>query len=191
MSIGSWLATLAIAVALVVFAATTGNADLHLGVAALVAVVLTAFAIRENWALTAGGASDTAIAGSTARNNGLVWAWGALVIIITSLAVIDGKWPEWWQFFLGFGVAAVGSVLFALAMARDEANGRKDDAMLKVGRGLVIAQAVGVVAALISMFVDGKFPRDVRYADWVGCAIFFCGGVAILLISLNALRNAR
>ena len=191
MTTTGWTLALGGSVLAIALIAAAGDATLHLAAAGLIALLLTVSAVRENWILASAGASKNAVAASTARNNGLIWAWGALAILLTYMVVLERRWPEWWQFFLGFGLAAVGSMAYASAMTRDEAAGRVDPAIQKVGRGLIIAQVAGVIAALISMFVDGKFPRDIRYPDWAGCNIFFFGGVAILIVSLNALRSAR
>ncbi|MGQ0455648.1 MAG: hypothetical protein ACT4OU_01165 [Hyphomicrobium sp.] len=186
-----WIAALGVSVCAVIIAAGAGQADLHMIACAVVALALTLMAVRESHALIAGGASKNIVAGATARNMGLVWAWGAVAIFTTYNLVLEGRWPEWWHFFLGFAIAAAGSLLFAGAVARDEAKGVVDQSVNKIGRALIIAQIVGVAAGLISMFVDGKFPRPTRYVDWAGCNIFFFGGLAILAISLNALRNSR
>lgn len=191
MTTTGWTLALVGSVLAIALIAAAGDATLHLAAAGLIALLLTVSAVRENWILASAGASKNVVAASTARNNGLIWAWGALAILLTYMVVLERRWPEWWQFFLGFGLFAVGSMAYASAMTRDEAAGRVDPAIQKVGRGLIIAQVAGVIAALISMFVDGKFPRDIRYPDWAGCNIFFFGGVAILIVSLNALRNAR
>jgi hypothetical protein len=46
-----------------------------------------------------------------------------------------------------------------------------------------------MAAGLVSLFVEGKFPRDIAHADWAGCNIFFFGALAIAAISLDALRS--
>jgi hypothetical protein len=186
-----WTVALTLALCATILAAAATRPTLHLLTCGGVALALTLLAVRENQTLVADGASKNLIAGSTARNMALVWAWGALGILVTYNLVLKGQWKEWWHFCLGFGIAAAGSLLFARAVERDEARGVVDQSVVKIGRTLIIAQIVGVAAGLISMFVDGKFPRDIRYIDWAGCNIFFFGGLSILAISLNALRNAR
>ncbi|MFN0217308.1 MAG: hypothetical protein ACKVP4_00685 [Hyphomicrobium sp.] len=186
-----WTAALAFALCAIILAAAATRPTLHLLTCGGVALALTLLAMRQNQSLVASGASKNLIAGSTARNMALVWAWGALGIFATYNLVLEGQWKEWWHFCLGFAIAAVGSLLFARTVERDEAKGVVDQSVVKVGRTLIIVQIVGVAAGLISMFVDGKFPRDIRYVDWAGCNIFFFGGLAILAISLNALRTSR
>jgi hypothetical protein len=191
LSITTWIVALIVSVGVTVWIAGAGEPQHQLIACAVIALLMTANAIRENLSLVSAGAPKTAVAGSTARNAGLVWAWGALSILLTYQLAIAEPWPEWWHFFLGFAIAAVGSMVYARTMERDEATGRVDEGVLKIGRALVWAQAIGVAAGLVSMFVDGKFPRASSYADWAGCNIFFFGGLAIMLISLNALRSSR
>lgn len=191
LSFTSWTIALIGAVAAIVAIAAVGEPLHQLIACALITLAMAANAIRENVSLVSAGASKSVVAGSTALHAGLVWAWGALAILLTYMIVIDERWPEWWHFFFGFAIAAIGSVVYARAMARDEAAGRVDQSMIKIGRALVWAQTIGVAAGLISMFVDGKFPRATTYVDWAGCNIFFFGGLAILLISANALRTSR
>ena len=74
---------------------------------------------------------------------------------------------------------------------RDAKVERVDKSVMKVGRTLVMVQLAGMLVAIISMFIDGKFPRDASYPDWAGCNIFFFGALAIAAISLNALTTAK
>jgi hypothetical protein len=79
-------------------------------------------------------------------------------------------------------------MVFANLLDRDRATGRADPTLVKVGRVLVQVQLVGMAAGLISLFVDGKFPRDATHPDWAGSNIFFCGALTLAIISLDALR---
>ena len=177
------------AVCATVLAAAANQPPLHMAVAGVVTLGLAFMALRDRQRLMNSGAPANAIASSTARHLGLVWAWAALALAATYLLIIEARWPEWWQFFIGFGFAAVASFVFASMLDRDAVDGRADDLLVKFGRLLVQVQIVGMVAGIISLFVDGKFPRDVNHADWAGCNIFFFGALAIAAISLDALRS--
>jgi hypothetical protein len=185
---GSMLA-LAAAVCATVLAAAAHQPPLHMAVAGVAGLALTFMAIRDRQRLMIAGATTSAVASSTARHLGLVWAWAALAVAATYLLVIETRWPEWWQFFIGFAFAAIASFVFASMLDRDAAAGRGDDTLVKFGRLLVQVQIVGMAAGIISLFVDGKFPRAVNHADWAGCSIFFFGALAIAAISLDALRS--
>ena len=185
---GSLLA-LAAAVCATVLAAAAHQPPLHMAVAGVAGLALTFMAIRDRQRLMIAGATTSAVASSTARHLGLVWAWAALAVAATYLLIIEARWPEWWQFFIGFGFAAIASFVFASMLDRDAAAGRGDDTLVKFGRLLVQVQIVGMAAGIISLFVDGKFPRAVNHADWAGCSIFFFGALAIAAISLDALRS--
>lgn len=186
--VGLMLALVA-AVCATVLAAAATQPPQHMAVAGVVTLGLAFMALRDRQRLMISGAPANAIASSTARHLGLVWAWAALSFAATYLLVIEARWPEWWQFFIGFGFAAVASFVFASMLDRDAVDGRADDLLVKFGRLLVQVQIVGMAAGIISLFVDGKFPRAVNYADWAGCNIFFFGALAIAAISLDALRS--
>ncbi len=190
-SLTAWMIALTLSICAIILTAAANNPLLHMIASGAVSLVFAVTAIREHNALTAAGAPQSEIGSSTARNIGLVWTWGALGIFVTYAFILQNHWPEWWHFFLGFAIAAVASIVFSNMLDRDAKAGRVDDAILKVGRTLIIAQLIGVVIAVISMFVDGKFPRDVSYPDWAGCNIFFFGAIAIAAISINALRSAK
>lgn len=187
----AWLIALCLSICVIIIAAAVGRTDLHMLASGAVSVAFALTAIREHHSLEAAGASKSAIGSATARNAGLVWAWGAISIAATYALILENRWPEWWHFFLGFAIAAIASIIFSNMLDRDATAGRVDDAVLKVGRALIIAQLIGVIAGIISMFVDGKFPRDPSYPDWAGCNIFFFGALAIAAISADALLTQR
>lgn len=190
-SLTAWMIALTLSICAIILTAAVNDPLLHMIASGAVSLVFAVIAIREQNALTAAGAPESEVGSSTARNIGLVWTWGALGIFVTYYFILQQRWPEWWQFVLGFSIAAVASIIFSNMLDRDAKAGRVDDAVLKVGRALIIAQLAGVVLAVISMFVDGKFPRAASYPDWAGCNIFFFGGIAIAAISINALRSAK
>lgn len=186
-TIFGWLAALFIAVGVTIAAVTTGQSPIHMAVAALVSLGITLLAVFDRRKLLAGAAPDAAVASSTARHLGLLWAWGGLTILISYVLIIDRYWPEWWHFFIGFSFAAIASILFARMLDKDLAAGRSDDAVTKAGSILLKVQVVGMIVAIVSLFVDGKFPRSATYVDWVGCNIFFFGALGVALISIEAL----
>jgi hypothetical protein len=189
LSMTGWLLSLAAAICATILAAAANEPALQMAAAALVSIALAAIAMRDHQKLRDTGAPVSAIASSTARYLSLVWAWAALSILITYLFVIDRHWAEWWQFFIGFAFAAVGTMAFARLLDRDRATGRDDNTLVKAGRVLLQFQVVGMVAGIISLFVDNKFPRAATHPDWAGCNIFFFGALAIAVISLDALRS--
>jgi hypothetical protein len=182
-----WLFSVAAAVCATIIA--TDQPALQMSAAAGACMVIALIAMREHRKLQAIGAPTIAIASSTARYLALVWAWGALTLLITYVFLLDKHWPEWWQFFIGFLVAAVASLGFSAVLDRDRAAGRADDALVKIGRLLVQAQLIGMIAGIVSLFADNKFPRAATHADWAGNNIFFFGALAIAAISLDALRS--
>ncbi len=190
-SLTGWMIALTVSLCAIILSAAANLPLLHMTASGIVSLGFALMAVREHSALAAAGASKNALGSSTARHIGLVWAWGALGLLVTYLLILEERWPEWWQFFMGFAFAAVASLVFSNMLDRDDAAGKVDDSVMKVGRGLVLLQLAGVLIALISLFVDGKFPRAVTYADWAGCNIFFFGALAIAAISANALFATR
>lgn len=184
-----WLFALLAAVIATILAAAAGQPMLQMAAVAAVAIAISLLAVRDHQKLKDSGAPASAVASSSARYFALIWAWGALAILITYLFIIEQRWPEWWQFFLGFAFAALASLGFGFMLDRDRASGNDDLTLVKFGRILVKVQVVGMAAGVISLFIDGKFPRPETYADWAGCNIFFFGALAIAAISLDALRS--
>lgn len=189
LSLVGWVLGLALAVCATVVTAAVKEPNLHMTACGVVALAIVVVAIWDHQRLINSGAPTSAIASSTARYLGLVWAWGALAVLAIYVVLLDRAWPEWWQFFLGFTFAAIASIAFSTLLDRDRAAGRSDPILVKAGRILVQVQIVGMAVGIISLFVDHKFPRDVTHADWAGNNILFFGALAIAAISLDALRS--
>ena len=190
-SLTAWMINLTLGLCAVIITAGAHQPFLNLLATGLVSVAFASLAIRENKALLEGHESKSAIAGSTARYIGLVWAWGALALLVIYALVFENSWPEWWQFFMSFATAAVGSIIFANMLARDADEGKEDDSVMGLGRLLVKVQLIGMSVGIISLFIDGKFPRDTGNPDWAACNIFFFGGLAIAAICANALAAPK
>jgi hypothetical protein len=189
LSLVGWVFGLTVAVCATILTAAVKQPSLHIAACGIVALAIVVMAVWDHQRLINGGAPTSAIASSTARYLSLVWAWGAIAVFITYVAILEKPWPEWWQFFLGFSFAAVASVAFAAMLDRDRAVGRADPAIVKAGRILVQVQTIGMAVGIISLFIDNKFPRDMHHPDWAGCNILFFGALAIAAISLDALRS--
>lgn len=190
-SIMAWIISLTLGLCGVIITAGAHQPFLNLLATGLVSVAFASLAIRENRALLADHANRSVIAASTARYIGLVWAWGGLSILVIYALVYENTWPEWWQFFLSFATAAVGCIIFANMLGRDAEANHEDESVMSLGRLLVKLQLVGMAIGVISLFADGKFPRDTAHPDWAACNIFFFGGIAIAAICANALAAAR
>ena len=190
-SLAAWMIALTLSVCAIIITAAANMPIAHMAASGIVSLVFALIAVRDHASLVASGASKNLIGSSTARHTGLVWAWGAIGILVTYAFILENRWPEWWQFFIGFAAAAAASLMFASMLDRDAEAGKVDQSVMKIGRALVMVQFIGVIGALISMFVDGKFPRDISHGDWAGCNIFVFGAIAIAAISLNALLQSK
>src|SRR4029079_5049885 len=91
----SWLAVSA-AVCSRVLAAAAHQPPLHMAVAGVAGLALTFMALRDRQRLMFGRATTSAVASSTARHLGIVWAWAALAVAASYLLIIEARWPEWW-----------------------------------------------------------------------------------------------
>ena len=190
-SLTAWMIALTLSICAIILTAAVNNPTLHMIASGAASVVFALTAIREHNALRAAGAPKSEIGSSTARNIGLVWAWGALGTCVTYAFILQQRWPEWWHFAAGFTIAAVASIIFSNMLDRDRETGAVDQSVMKVGRVLVMMQLIGVVIGIISIFVDHKFPRDTTHPDWAAYNIFFFGALAIAAISINALRSTK
>lgn len=189
-SIAAWMISLTLGLCAVIITAGANQPLLNLLATGLVSAAFAILAIRENRTLVAEGEAKSVIAGSTARYIGLVWSWAAVAILVIYL-VFEKTWPEWWHFFLSFATAAVGCIIFANMLARDADEGKQDESVMGLGRLLVKVQLIGMSVGVISLFIDGKFPRETTHPDWAACNIFFFGGIAIAAICANALASSR
>jgi hypothetical protein len=188
-SLAAWMFALTVAVCATILAAGASQPGLHMAATGIVCIAISIMAIREHHKLIADAAPASTIASSTARYLGLIWAWGGLALAATYLLILETRWPEWWQFFIGFAFAAIASIAFSNILDRDTAAGRPGTTLVKVGRRLVQVQLVGMVVGIISLLIDHKFPRDTSHADWAGCNILFFGALAVAAVSLDALRS--
>lgn len=189
-SMFGWMIALTVSVCATILAAAFHQQFVHMGVTGVVSLVFALLAVREHNALVASGSSRSAVGASTARHAGLIWAWGAIGMLVTYALILENQYSESWQFTFGFLAAAAASLFLAMMLSKDAAADKVDNSIMKIGRLLVGLQFLAVVAALISMLVEGKFPRDTTYPDWAACNIFFFGGLAVAALSLNALLNS-
>lgn len=187
-----WMISLTVGLCVTILAAGALEPQVHIAMSAMICLAFAGLGIRENRAQYAAGLPKSAIAATTAHYMGLVWAWGALAILVTYMFILT--WHEWWQFFAGFAFAAVLCLFFASALNRDAEAGREDPSMVRISRALVMVQLVGMVVAVIGLIIDKKvthflFPS--RYPDWAANNIALSGAVALALISANALLTSR
>ena len=175
LSLVGWVFGLAFCVCATVLTAAVKGPALHITACALVALALVIVAVWDHQRLINSGAPTNAVASSTARYLGLVWAWGALAILLMYVALLDKRWPEWWQFFLGFSFAALASILFSNMLDRDRAAGRSDPDSGESREDSVQVQIVGMAVGIASMFADISF--RVTLLMPIGRAITFSSSV--------------
>ena len=117
-----WIAALLAGVGAVLVATHFLPLAAHLAVAAVVALFYALMAIRDHDRLKASGASEHLVGAATARHMGLVWLWGAGVLLLSYLLLLP-PWREWWHFFpIGFCAAFSGEGDAVGAAARTAAT---------------------------------------------------------------------
>jgi hypothetical protein len=174
----------------VVYSAQEGLPAGLLASAGIVNFILVASGIASRRALSAAGASRSAVESTTARTMGLIWLWGAAALVLVYVLVLS--WREWPHFSAAFAGAGFLSLGFSALLAKDAAKSKEDETMLRLGRYLCIGQLVGMVATLIGLIVDPD--KEILVAtdvDWAGNGIFLFGALALALISAHALIDGK
>lgn len=186
-----WIAALLAGVGAVLVATHFLPLAAHLAVAAVVALFYALMAIRDHDRLKASGASEHLVGAATARHMGLVWLWGAGVLLLSYLLLLP-PWREWWHFFLVFAAVGVISIFFAASLAKDASRNADDKTMLKLGRILTIAQLIGMIATIAGIAIDpDKQILSKERTDWAANIVFVFGAASLLVISSHALWRQR
>lgn len=154
----------------------------HVSAAAFAALVAgIAFLInRPHWRIEKGDAAEAVH--MTRRNTrlaALVYAWGAAILLAThALSGLD--WYHYYQYGLGAALFAA-VLLFYVKRLGEPAHAVPPPLALTALHGLA---AAGGLAFLVG---SGKVMS--HRADWAANLVFLWGGLAIVLISVIALRT--
>ncbi len=163
----------------------------YAALAVLAAAVLAIPAILQLRQLDQEGQSRARIASTAARSIAFVWIFGAMVLFLVYGFAL--KWREWLTF--GTAMLVIGALSYGLAImfAKDADRAKSDSAMLGFGRVLNIAQVVGVVIAMVGLFIDGKMvvALAASRSDWAANSTFFTGAAAIAAIGIVSLIADR
>ncbi|MEZ5775058.1 MAG: hypothetical protein R3D33_10275 [Hyphomicrobiaceae bacterium] len=193
-----WIVIVALGVALIVITSAIGAVGLNALVAAMISLVIAILAVRENQAAAGGGAGAYQLSATNARYMGLVWAWGAVSLVLVYNAIL--KWPEWWHFVIAFAAAAALCLVFANLLEAAAKGDVPGERVLKLSRILAVIQLVGALVAVAGLAIDGKLaflgmPSLINGRDWhgdpswVGSHVFFFGALALAAISAVALGS--
>ena len=189
-SIIGWGLVLGLGLAAAVYAADAREPVALLATTAFVFLLLAGVGVNARRALRRDGANRSLIEATTARYMGLIWLWGGAALILIYVLVLS--WREWSHFsaaFVGVGLLCLG---FSWMLAKDAAQGREDETLLKIGRYLGIGQLVGMIVTMIGLGIDpNKEFLLTRKADWAGNAIFLFGALGLAIISAHALIDVR
>lgn len=187
-----WMAILTVSVCAIILSAAIGDPPTLMAMTGIVSFALALIAIRDHRKLELAGASRATLSASTARHMGLIWMWGALGLVVSYGLILSSEWPVWTYYFAAFAAASIACLLYAATVDRDEGLGRKDETMVDLGKYLVIAQLLGVLTALISIYLDpDKKLLTAEMPDWVANNIFIAGAIALTAVSSYALLQDR
>ena len=131
-SLTAWMINLTLSLCVIILAAGANSSTLHMAASGAVSLVFALLAVREHAALTAANATKSVIGASTARYSGLLWAWGALGMLVSYLFVpflqVGGKliktvpaffvrlaWQDAAWFYVALGFNVLGEVDVSLA----------------------------------------------------------------------------
>jgi hypothetical protein len=192
-----WVLSIGLSAAALVVTAAMKQFYLHMILAAIISIfiALASFAeVRAAEAAPAGGEQGISI---LLRHMGMVWAWGALGLLIT-YAFDVLSWREWWQFLIAFALLAILSLFLAATLRKDAASGVTDPMLIKVARGFALVILIAMVITMLGLLIDGKMWRFTTVAgmrrgsqDWAANNIFFFGALALAAISFNVVKLTR
>lgn len=187
-----WILTLAVAMSVQAITAAMPSIWLHTLISAMISLVIAVLAVRENEKPVASDTEAFALAATNAHYLGIVWSWAAVTIALTYGLVL--QWPQWWQFVVPFGAAAILCLCFANLMTKGAENTTPERA-LKISRFLAIVQMVGALAAIVGLILGGKLPflsgtpSAQAPREWAAHDVFFFGAMALSVIGFVALRS--
>jgi hypothetical protein len=189
-----WMLGIGISVAALVTAAALKLFYIHMAVAALVSIMIALTSFAETRGSTDDDDISRAMTASTNLSHmGMVWAWGALGLLVTYAFDILA-WREWWQFFIAFIILAGLSLFVSATLRKDAESGLGDPTMFNVARGIAIFMLFAMIITMVALLADGKMWRFLQYADrrgsqdWAANNIFFFGAMAIAAISWNTIK---
>jgi hypothetical protein len=181
--IAIWTATFAIGLSLLAVAAGAKAYVLHLAVAAMVSLAIAGLMLRENVAAVSSQRELLALSSRNARYMAAIWTFGASAMLLQYTAIL--AWEEWWHFVIGFIVAALGCLLFSHFFKSSVGDPERAQRYLTIAWWLAVLQLLAMSVTVVGLLVDGKM--DFGYVDWAGNNVFFCGAIALAVMSAVSL----
>lgn len=187
-----WVFSLALGLGAVITTALANDPMVHLGIAALIGLILAVRGILVHRAGEAARISRSAVASNNASSMSLIWLWGGLSVFIIYAAHLT--WREWWHFAVAFIAVGAISLGFSMMLRKDANAGKEDATMLGLARKLGWVQLVGMIATVIGLLVDpDKRFLTIRegWEDWAANSIFLFGAAGLGILSAYALWKER
>jgi len=170
---------------------TTEMAYGHMAIAGLTGAVLALAATRALPRGAKGFTGRCLKASVGLYHAGLVWAWGAVALLLTYTLVLS--WKEWWHFVLVFALLAGACFALAAMVQKDAETESGDETMFKLARIILRVHLGAAVITVVGLLADGKMVRFLvpRHHDWAAQNIFFFGALTLGIISWTALTAMK
>jgi bacteriorhodopsin len=159
----------------------------HMAICAFMSVAFIALGLLEARKVRETGEVGAArISGIVAQHTGLVFAWGAVGLMLTYGTSIV-TWKEWPGFLAVFAVLALVSFFTARTHFAAADAGQIDPRFWKISRYLGMALTVGMIIVMVGLLVDGKMARFLEiqrenWQDWAANNYFFFGAFALAVL---------
>ncbi len=179
-----WILAIGVSTAALAVTAALKLQFIHMAIGAAVAVFMALAAIAE---VRAADGND-ARAEISLRHSGLVWIWLALSLFVTYAFLLS--WRPWMSLFVACLLSG-GLCLFLASTLQSASEGSlRDDRFARMARLIAIAQlvvaAIGLATLALETFLRQSI--DTRLEGWAAGSLCLFGFLALVAISLNALR---
>lgn len=178
-----WILAIGFGIGAMVVTAAADMQSLHMTLATLIGSSIAACGIRDVYMSSEESNSVTARAAIVTRFMGVLWAWSALVTVVTYGLVLH--WDSWYIAFILL-MSGSGLCLFVSSILQREAATEDGDARL-VGIVNIVARAQFVLAclALGALMAGGRSPVQSfgEPGAWAGLNLFISTAMGFAVLN--------
>ena len=178
-----WILAIGFGIGAMVVTAAADLHSLHLTLSTLISSAIAACGIRDVYTSAEDADSVTGRAAIVTRFMGVLWAWSALVTVVTYGLVL--RWDSWYVAFILLSSGS-GLCLFVSSILKREAATEDGDARL-VGIVNIVARAQFVLAclALGALMAGGKSPVQSlgEPGAWAGLNLFISTAMGFAVLN--------
>jgi hypothetical protein len=178
-----WTLAIGFGIGAMVITAAADMHSLHMTLATLISSSIAACGIRDVYASSEQASSVTGRAAIVTRFMGVLWAWSALVTVVTYGLVLN--WDSWYVAFILL-ISGAGLCLFVSSILQREANTADGDVRL-VGIVNIVARAQFVLAclALGALMAGAKLPVQSlgEPGAWAGLNLFISTAMGFAVLN--------